>query len=254
MSEDYFPAHHAKLILAGETSGNPDEIYRELHDIVDQKLTTYATIRRELRRPMITLFASVFILPLPILFSTGLMAYLKSSLVPLLVTLAVVYFCFKLFQRLMKGRYILLAIDRVLLKFPLYKIYQTNQFIRIFRTLYSAGVDNASAFAISISVLSNTALAKILTSFQPGIKQGNSLASIIRRTGVFPSELEQFVATGEASGKLDVSLKKYLDISDDNFKHRLSRFATMLSFSTGLIVMLYVAYQIIQGFTELLPG
>jgi len=253
-SDNYFPAHHARLIEAGEKSGSPERMFAELHDFVEQKLTTYAMITTALRRPVFTLIASVFLVPVPILVSNGLLAYLDNSLVPLLFLAAMVYLLHLLFQYLNKSEKVSLAIDRKLLEFPLYETFETNQFVRVYHALYCAGVDNASAFSMSTSVLGNSFLVKVLSSSQPFAERGNSLSSIIRETGVFSPELSQFITTGEASGTLDASLKKYLESSDDSFRNRLSRFSTTLSTVIGITIMLYVGVQILQGYSKLLPG
>jgi len=251
-SDDYFPAFHTRLVEAGEKSGNPEQMFRELLDIVEWKLQTIAVIASELRWPAFTLMGSVFILPLPVLVSDGLPAYLNSSLVPALLVVAALYFLYRLSVFLARSEEIALAVHRKLLDFPLYDIFQTNQFLKVFHTLYCAGVDNASAFAMATSVLGNKFLVKVLSSFQPYLDRGDSLSSIIKETGAFSPDLIQFVSTGEVSGTLDASLRKYLEISEDTFKHRLSRFSRTFAAMTYTLIMLYAGYQIIQGFTKVL--
>jgi len=82
-SPDYFPAHHMRLVAAGEQSGDPSTMYRQLHELVSRRIETVGTVTRELRKPVLTLLASFFILPLPVLMSAGAGAYLSSSLLPL---------------------------------------------------------------------------------------------------------------------------------------------------------------------------
>ncbi len=253
-STDYFPTYHSRLVEAGEKSGNPEQMYRELHDIVDRKIKMFELIIRESRKPAITLLASFFILPSPVLFSAGPIAYLKSSLLPLLASAFVIFFCYRIFKMAIRSRGISLALDRVLLDVPVYNTFQTSQFIRVFRTLYSAGVDSASAFAMSTAVVGNSFLVEILNSFQPYIEKGETLSSILTETGAFPQDLHQFVSTGESSGKLDSSLKKYLEISDDSFNHQLGRLATNFSAGLGLLMAMYVGYEIVKGYMVVLPG
>ncbi len=249
---NYFPAHHTQLMKAGESTGDPAEMFDQLFQMIDQKIRTTEIIIKELRKPALTLLASIFILPVPVIFSDGLVAYLRSSLLPFFYILIIILIGSQLIRTIMKTPKIGLPIDKSLLAIPLINQFHLTKFIRVFRSLYAAGVSSADAFSIAAEASNNLYLHGVLVSCQPAIAGGTSIRDVARESGVFPSDLLQVMGTAEASGTLDKALARYVVTADEDFAIRIKRFSALFSIIVGALVSLYVGYRIISRMSGLL--
>ena len=253
-SASYFPVHHIRLIEAGEHSGNPEGMFQYLHDLVDQKISLIEGVYRELRKPMYTLVGSVFILPLPLLWTSGLLDYLGSSLLPLLMAAGLYYLIRAVLARLMASASFALAWDEWRLqRVSVYRDLQTNQFIRVFGALYSAGVNLADAWGIAANAVSNRFLRRVLTSHQHELEAGRPLAEVATETGAFERDLLQVISTGEAAGALDTALARHGKFVDEANRNRLRKYSTALTFVLGLTIAVYVGYRVVSGYSAMLP-
>ena len=247
-SESYFPAHHTKLIEAGEHSGNPAAMFEQLRALLDQRIRIIETIFTELRKPSLTLLCSIFILPLPTLISDGVVAYLVSSALPFSILLLVVYSCTVAFSQFMTSDANALLVHKKLFDFMLYRQFQMNRFVRVFTTLYAAGITTAQAWATAASVSDNKFLQETLVSHVPSLESGQSLAQTARATGIFSSELLQVLNAGEVSGSLEASLGRYVEASENDFEVRMKTLTSRLTIVIGLIISIYVGYRIVVGY------
>ena len=252
-SPDYFPPHHTRVIAAGEASGNPAQSFDELYNNVDRRIRTLDTIRKSLRKPGLTLASSFFVMPLPDLFTSGVPGYLEASLLPFSLLLIGTLGVWQIGRMVINRASLGLLADHLLLHVPVYRTFVINQFIRVLRALYAAGIDLPSAFATAASTSGNRYLEDRLADGEKRLGQGESLTLVTRATGVFPGDLQQFIASGEASGSLEVSLERYLQIAEERFDRQMAHTGTWLSFTIGAIVSVYVGYQIVQGFRADLP-
>jgi type II secretory pathway component PulF len=253
LSPDYFPDHHARLIEAGESSGDPENMFKHLGNMVNQRIKTSEAIAAALRKPRNTLLGSIFILPLPTMISGGLIAYLTQSLLPLVVVLLLFFIGSRLFKNAMNSPSFALTVDEKLFNFSLYRKYQLNNFARVFKNLYAAGVTSADAWGIAGSVSDNSFLNQVFSSHKSLIEDGKSVADTARQTNAFDSNLLQVFVTGESAGSLDTALERYLVASEEEFSTLLGSATSRLTIGIGLLVTLYVGYRIIFGFTALLP-
>ncbi len=253
-SPGYFPVHHTRLIEAGEHSGNPEAMFQYVHDLVDQKINIIEGVYRELRKPTYTLLGSVFILPLPLLFSSGLPEYLSNSLLPLMIMIGLYFLLKAVFSKLMGSASFAMAWDEWWLqRVSLYRDLQTNQFIRVFGALYAAGVNTANAWSVAANVVTNRFLRLVLTSHQPDLEAGRPVAEVARESGTFDRDLLQIISTGEAAGSLDVALERYVSMADERAHNRVRKLSTAFSFVVGLIIAVYVGYRIVGGYSAMLP-
>lgn len=252
-SPDYFPEHHARVIDAGEQAGNPAHGFNELYDNVDVRIRTVEAIKKELRKPTITLVSSFFIMPLPSLFTHGVAGYLDASLLPFALMVLGLVALWQGGRLLLRNQAISLPVARLLLYVPVYRTYTIARFSRVFRTLYAAGIDMPGAFATATAASGNRLLEDRLAACPARLAEGETLTAVMRQAGVFPGDLQQFVATGESAGSLDVSLARYLLIANERFERQLGRASSLLALSIGLLMSLYVGYQIVQGFKAEMP-
>lgn len=252
-SPEYFPADEVRLIEAGEQTGDPQAMFHQLKLMVDQRIETIETIRRELRKPRNTLLGSVFILPAPVLFSDGLSAYLMKSLLPLILILAIAYGLYKVLSHLIATTPLGETVSENLIALKVYRLYHVNRFLRVFTRLYAAGVTTADAWQTAADTVSNSFLHKVLSSHQPMLATGTSITEVARETGAFERDLLQVMSTGEASGSLDTALDRYVVAADEQFNLLLKSFASRVTMVIGALVSAYVIYQIVSRFMGMIP-
>jgi type IV pilus assembly protein PilC len=103
-------------------------------------------------------------------------------------------------------------IDALKLRLPVFGTLLRKAVVaRTCRTLgllLQNGIPLIEALTITARVAENRTVERALVSATRGVRDGGTLAEMMRQTGVFPSLVIQLVATGEESGSLAVMLGK----------------------------------------------
>jgi hypothetical protein len=81
------------------------------------------------------------------------------------------------------------------------------RFSRTLSTLLASGVPLLSAMAIVKNVLGNRLLEKIVNEATGSIREGDSIADPLRRSGEFPPMVTHMIAVGERTGQLEEMLE-----------------------------------------------
>ena len=85
------------------------------------------------------------------------------------------------------------------------------RFARTLATMLAAGVPVLTALEIVKKVLNNTVLEKVVEEARDAIREGESIAAPLKRSGQFPSLMVHMVAVGERSGQLEAMLENVAD-------------------------------------------
>jgi len=108
-----------------------------------------------------------------------------------------------------------LKLDRFKLKIPILgELTQKNVLANSIRTLsmlLSAGIPLVEALKIVSNVAGNEVFYRSFLQIAERVQKGFSIANSFEETGVFPIIVNQMVATGEATGKLDEVLMRVSD-------------------------------------------
>jgi len=80
------------------------------------------------------------------------------------------------------------------------------RFARTLATLLSSGVPVLTALDITRNVLGNVKLMQIVEDARASIREGESIAAPLKRSGAFPPIVTQMIAIGERSGQLEQML------------------------------------------------
>ena len=248
----YFPEYHSRLIEAGEKIGTPDVFYKNLSQILDQKIELKEHIIKSLIRPGILLICSFLIPPLPILVLQGLGAYLVKSLIPLILLTAVLFLLVKAYQTLKSKENMRSKIDKKIYRIPISRTFCLIQYVRTFHTLNRAGVPILETLPLSASTVNNYYFREQVEGLRHSIERGNSLYDTFKQQGIFPEDFISLLGSGEVSGRLDFSLQKYLEYLEEQFRNQLKIFTKFFSILISLFIMLYVAFNIISGFSNIM--
>ena len=116
-----------------------------------------------------------------------------------------------------------IEIDRFALKLPIFGMLirkvSTAKFSRTLGTLLSSGVPLLQALDIVKNILGNTRLIEVIEDARVNIREGESIAQPLKRSGEFPPLVTHMINIGEKSGQLEemlenvsISYKQQVDV------------------------------------------
>jgi general secretion pathway protein F len=136
---------------------------------------------------------------------------------------------FRRWRRSPKGRE---AWDRFVLRLklvgPLVRMISVGRFARTLGTMLQSGVPLLKALDITKQVLGNTVLQKVVEEARDSIREGESVATPLRRSGHFPPTVVHMIAVGERSGQLEQMLDYVATSYETETELRLQRLTTLL--------------------------
>ncbi len=228
--DQHFSNLYVNMVRAGENSGNLDVVLERLTEFLDNKLETRGKIMAAMFYPvlmvgfglLVMMFIFVFVIPkvtaifedqgeaLPVV--TQVMIAFSNFLANWWFVLlpAVIGGCF-LFWKWKnspegKDRW-----DRYILKVPLFgtlvRMVAISRFSGTLSTLLASGVPLLTAMNIVKNVLGNNRLEEVIEDARVNIREGESIAKPLQRSGEFPPLVTHMIATGERSGQLEEMLE-----------------------------------------------
>ena len=259
-----FPGVYTASLLAGEKSGNLEQVLRRYVSYVK----VVSTVRRKtisaLVYPAILVVLSLAVvtiivvkvvpefgnfyaqfgkdLPLSTRFIVGLSNFVTTYIVLLLVgsagLVAAVWWWVK--QPGQKRR-----LDRVLLRVPMVgniaQRFSTSQGARTLATLLGGGIPLVNALEVTSRSLSNQHMAAELLSAAQQVREGRSLAATLQDSGSFPDVAIKMVEVGESTGALQEMLNSLADFYDEEIDTNLARFVTIIEPALLVIMGIVIA-------------
>jgi general secretion pathway protein F len=143
--------------------------------------------------------------------------------------------------------------DRRVLKLPIFggiiRMVAVARFARTLATLLKSGVPLLAAMDIVKAVITNKVLADVVENARDSIREGESIANPLRRSGEFPPLVYHMVAIGERSGQLEDMLLSVADSYETQVDVRVGALTSLLE--PILIVMMgaviaFVAFSILM--------
>jgi general secretion pathway protein F len=125
-----------------------------------------------------------------------------------------------------------LAKDTFLLRMPIFgKLVQmlaVSRFARTLATLLRSGVPLLKAMDIVKNVLDNAQLEKVIETAAGSIREGESIAGPLKRSGNFPPIVTHMIAVGERSGQLEQMLENVARAYDSQVETRVQAMTSLL--------------------------
>ena len=122
--------------------------------------------------------------------------------------------------------------DRFVLRVPLFGTLITmvavTRFSRTLATLLSSGVPLLNALEITRNVLGNTELMRVVEEARGSIREGESIAAPLKRSGRFPPIVTHMIAIGEKSGQLEEMLENVASAYDQQVETRVQAMTSLL--------------------------
>jgi general secretion pathway protein F len=143
--------------------------------------------------------------------------------------------------------------DRQVLKFPVFgglvRMLAIARFTRTLATLLRSGVPLLTALDIVRNVITNSVLAEVIEKARDAIREGESIATPLRRSGQFPPLVYHMVAIGERSGQLEEMLLSVAESYESQVEVRVGALTSLLEpvlIVTMGAVIAFVAFSILM--------
>ncbi len=111
---------------------------------------------------------------------------------------------------------------------PVFRMLAVSRFSRTLSTLLKSGVPLLKAMEIVRHVLDNARLSKVVEDAAGSIREGESIAGPLKRSGEFPPIVVHMIAVGEKSGQLEQMLENVARAYDAQVETRVQAMTSLL--------------------------
>ena len=270
-----FSQLYVNMVAAGEASGTLELTLDRLADFLDEQVQFRGRLGAALVYPAFMtvigaatlIFIFTFVMPrvtgmfedmkqqLPLitLLLLGIVKFLSTFWWLLLLLLAAGGYYLRKYAATAHGKE---RLDNLILRLPvvgtLVRMIAVSRFTRTLGTLLESGVPALTALDIVQSVIGNTVLAEAVRRARENVREGESIADPLRRSGLFPPVVVQMVAVGEKSGELEKMLLKVSDSFDRSIDVRISRLMALLQPVIIVLMAVVVGFVVIAVMLPLL--
>ncbi|RJF92939.1 type II secretion system inner membrane protein GspF [Sphingomonas cavernae] len=235
-----FPPLYRAMVSAGESSGTLDTILERLADLLERQAQVRGKVLSAMAYPVVLAIVAVFVvialmvfvvpkvveqfdtvgqaLPLLTRIVIGISDFLVNwwwLLLALIALLGVVAW------RALSDPAIRLRFDRSLLRIPLIgrliRDLHAARMSRTLATMVASRLPLLEGLALTTPTIHNRALRTASEDIVEAIRGGGSLSVALKRANVFPPLLVYLAASGEAAGKLDLTLERAADYLEREF-------------------------------------
>ncbi len=257
------------MVKAGEAAGSLDIVLERLASFKEAQAELKATVKSAMTYPIIMviisiamlgyLFTSVVpkitqviikqktVLPLPTQIVMGITDVVLGYWWLIGLGIFLLILMFLAWKKKPNGR---LKVDEWKLHAPVFGELNIKiavaRFARTLSTLLSSGVQLLPGLEIVKSILNNMVLAKVIEEVMLNVKEGESLAEPLTRSGRFPNMFLHMVRIGEKTGQLEAMLERVANTYDkevDNYIKGMTSLLTpvMLVFMGAMIALIVAA-------------
>ena len=125
-----------------------------------------------------------------------------------------------------------LRADRLLLRMPLLgnvaKMVSISRLASTLATMLSSGVQLLEALDVAKHVMNNRVLEQAVSEAREHIREGQSIATPLKRSGLFPPLVTHMIGVGEKSGELEDMLRRISQIYDAEVDRVISRLTSLM--------------------------
>lgn len=242
---------YVTMIQAGEASGALEKVLGRLADFTEYQAKLKSKITGALMYPMIMGFVGLslmmflmikvvpniikvfensdVILPLPTRLVVAVSNFSQSYWYLIILAFFGFAYFLRRYAASKAGRF---RIDTLSLKAPifgeLFRKIAISRFSRTMATLLRSGVQLLAALDIVKNVVDNVVLTQAIEKTKNSVKEGDSIAEPLKKSGEFPPMVIHMIAVGEKTGGLESMLEKVADSFDDEVDTVVASLTTLL--------------------------
>ncbi len=260
---------YVNMVRAGEASGALDIVLLRLADYTERSALLRSKVRAALTYPVLMGIASsgilLFLLSYVVPKVTRIFTESKQTLPTMTVVLLAVSGFASNYWWLIVGLAVvaviavrvsmrtpagLLRFDSLVLRIPYFgkviKKVALARFARTLSTLLVGGIPLLHALDIVKHVVMNSVLKNAIEEGRTSIREGQSVAEPLKRSGHFPPLLVHMIAVGEKSGELEQMLSRAADAYDNEVEASVSALSSimepmMIIFMGGVVLFIVMA-------------
>jgi general secretion pathway protein F len=247
-----FPELYTNMVRSGEAAGNLDSVLARLAEFLDEQIALRSKVSGALTYPLVmAVLGSVIMTVLMVVvvpqiatvfedsgkalpWNTQLLIFMANLagnywwvIIPLIV---VGFLLFRRWTQTARGRAV---VDRIGLRAwvvgPLLRYVAVARFSRTLATMLASGVPLLTALEIVKKVLNNVVLEKVVEDARDTIREGESIAVTLKRSGQFPAMMCHMIAVGERSGQLETMLENVAEAYERDVESKVNRLTALLS-------------------------
>ena len=246
-----FSQIYVHMVRAGEASGALDQILFRLAEFLEKQLALKHKVTNAILYPALMLIVGVSVLFFLMTFVvpkiTAVFTSLKQALPwPTVVLMSLSDFLANywaviiggvalivwLVRRAMKTDTGQTTADRWLLKVPLLgevaRMVAISRLTSTLATMLASGVQLLDAMDVAKRVMNNRVLEQAVEAARQNIREGETIAEPLKRSGEFPALVTHMIAVGERSGEMEEMLRRIGQIYDGEVERVITRFTSLL--------------------------
>jgi len=249
--ENDFSSIYVHMVRAGEASGALDQILFRLAEFLEKQQALRNKVTNAMLYPIIMLVIGTIILFFLITFVvpkiTQVFAQQKQALPwPTVALMSVSEFMadywmvlvgvvigglylIRRFTRTARGR---MVADRVTLRLPLIgdvaRMVSISRLTSTLSTMLASGVQLLDALDVSKRVMNNRVLEETVEGARQNIREGETIADPLKRSGEFPALVTHMIAVGEKSGEMEEMLRRVSQIYDSEVERVIARLTSLM--------------------------
>lgn len=248
--KDFSPIY-VHMVKAGEASGALDQILFRLAEFLEKQQALRNKVTNAILYPALMLVVGVgvlfFLMTFVVPKITAVFTSMKQALpFPTVVLMSISQFCstywpvmvlavigggmmIRRYTQTEAGR---ILADRLVLRIPLIgdvaRMVSISRLTGTLATMLSSGVQLLDALDVSKRVMNNRILEEAVEGARQNIREGETIADPLKRSGQFPSLVTHMIAVGERSGEMEEMLRRIGQIYDGEVERVITRFTALL--------------------------
>ncbi len=233
-----FDTLFVNMIKVGETGGVLSAVLERISGYMEKSLKLQRKVKSALIYPAVVVSMAILItilllvkvvptfagiydsfdaeLPAMTQLLIGTSDFLKKYLLFVVIGGGTLVFLLKKWHKTDKGAVI---IDGRILKLPIFgpllRKVAVSRFSRTLATLIQSGVPILESLDIVEKTIGNRVLELVIQEVKANVREGESIATPLEKSGVFPSMVTRMIAIGEKSGQMEKMLLKIAEFYDD---------------------------------------
>lgn len=262
-----FNTVYVSMIGAGEAAGALEIVLQRLADLTEKQTALKSKILGALMYPLIMgcvgagllTFLLIFVIPkvtkifvhqkatLPL--PTQVLIFVSNTLVDywyiFFAMVLVTAWGLRKYLATDKGRRFY---DRTLLRLPifgnLFRLVAVSRFARTLATMLSSGIQLLKSMDIVKNIVQNSVLVDAIEETKNSVREGESIAAPLQRSGQFPPLVIHMIAIGERTGQLETMMEHVANSYDAQVDNLVGTLTTLLEpiiiVVMGLVVSMIV--------------